>query len=131
MVSPFNFPLNLAAHKIAPAIAAGCPFLLKPASKTPRITGVRSSARRTCRTRSGASTRAAESAPPSESRRTSQPPTATSRTASSAMPYVKANAVSLIATQFARPTLWMMYRSQFERFSNAPSTTRPPPRSKQ
>jgi len=35
MVSPFNFPLNLAAHKIAPAIAAGCPFILKPASKTP------------------------------------------------------------------------------------------------
>ena len=34
MVSPFNFPLNLAAHKIAPAIAAGCPFVLKPASKT-------------------------------------------------------------------------------------------------
>ena len=35
MVSPFNFPLNLAARKIAPAIAAGCPFVLKPASKTP------------------------------------------------------------------------------------------------
>jgi len=35
MVSPFNFPLNLAAHKIAPAIAAGCPFVLKPASRTP------------------------------------------------------------------------------------------------
>ncbi len=34
-ISPFNFPLNLAAHKIAPAIAAGCPFVLKPASKTP------------------------------------------------------------------------------------------------
>ncbi|MCA9198043.1 MAG: aldehyde dehydrogenase family protein [Planctomycetales bacterium] len=34
-ISPFNFPLNLAAHKIAPAIAAGCPFLLKPASRTP------------------------------------------------------------------------------------------------
>ncbi len=34
-ISPFNFPLNLAAHKIAPAIAAGCPFLLKPASLTP------------------------------------------------------------------------------------------------
>jgi len=34
-VSPFNFPLNLTAHKIAPAIAAGCPFILKPASKTP------------------------------------------------------------------------------------------------
>lgn len=34
-VSPFNFPLNLTAHKIAPAIAAGCPFVLKPASRTP------------------------------------------------------------------------------------------------
>ena len=34
-VSPFNFPLNLAAHKVAPAIAAGCPFVLKPASLTP------------------------------------------------------------------------------------------------
>ncbi|MDA3872636.1 MAG: aldehyde dehydrogenase family protein [Kiritimatiellae bacterium] len=34
-ISPFNFPLNLAAHKIAAAIAAGCPFVLKPASKTP------------------------------------------------------------------------------------------------
>lgn len=34
-ISPFNFPLNLAAHKIAPAIAAGCPIVLKPASKTP------------------------------------------------------------------------------------------------
>jgi len=34
-ISPFNFPLNLAAHKIAPAIAAGCPFVLKPASYTP------------------------------------------------------------------------------------------------
>jgi acyl-CoA reductase-like NAD-dependent aldehyde dehydrogenase len=34
-VTPFNFPLNLAAHKIAPAIAAGCPWVLKPASNTP------------------------------------------------------------------------------------------------
>jgi len=34
-ISPFNFPLNLAAHKIAPALAAGCPFILKPASRTP------------------------------------------------------------------------------------------------
>jgi acyl-CoA reductase-like NAD-dependent aldehyde dehydrogenase len=34
-ISPFNFPLNLAAHKIAPAIAMGCPFVMKPASKTP------------------------------------------------------------------------------------------------
>ena len=34
-ISPFNFPLNLAVHKIAPAIAAGCPILLKPSSKTP------------------------------------------------------------------------------------------------
>lgn len=35
LVSPFNFPLNLAAHKVAPALAAGCPFVLKPASRTP------------------------------------------------------------------------------------------------
>lgn len=35
LISPFNFPLNLAAHKIAPAIAVGCPFVLKPASRTP------------------------------------------------------------------------------------------------
>jgi len=34
-VSPFNFPLNLAAHKVAPALAVGCPFVLKPASRTP------------------------------------------------------------------------------------------------
>jgi acyl-CoA reductase-like NAD-dependent aldehyde dehydrogenase len=34
-ISPFNFPLNLAAHKVAPAIAAGCTFVLKPASRTP------------------------------------------------------------------------------------------------
>jgi acyl-CoA reductase-like NAD-dependent aldehyde dehydrogenase len=34
-VTPFNFPLNLVAHKIAPALAVGCPFVLKPASATP------------------------------------------------------------------------------------------------
>jgi acyl-CoA reductase-like NAD-dependent aldehyde dehydrogenase len=34
-ITPFNFPLNLAAHKVAPAIAAGNPFVLKPASATP------------------------------------------------------------------------------------------------
>lgn len=34
-ISPFNFPLNLAAHKIAAAIAMGCPFVMKPASLTP------------------------------------------------------------------------------------------------
>lgn len=34
-IAPFNFPLNLAAHKVAPALAAGCPFVLKPATKTP------------------------------------------------------------------------------------------------
>jgi acyl-CoA reductase-like NAD-dependent aldehyde dehydrogenase len=34
-ISPFNFPLNLTAHKVAPAVAAGCPFVLKPASRTP------------------------------------------------------------------------------------------------
>ena len=36
-ISPFNFPLNLVAHKIAPAIAAGCPVVLKPASQTPIV----------------------------------------------------------------------------------------------
>lgn len=36
-ISPFNFPLNLVAHKIAPAIAAGNTIVLKPASKTPLI----------------------------------------------------------------------------------------------
>ena len=35
LISPFNFPLNLVAHKVAPAIAAGCPFVLKPSEKTP------------------------------------------------------------------------------------------------
>ena len=35
LITPFNFPLNLVAHKVAPAIAAGCPFILKPASLTP------------------------------------------------------------------------------------------------
>lgn len=34
-ITPFNFPLNLVAHKVAPAIAAGCPFVLKPSDKTP------------------------------------------------------------------------------------------------
>ncbi|HUT78855.1 MAG TPA: aldehyde dehydrogenase family protein, partial [Polyangia bacterium] len=34
-ISPFNFPLNLVVHKVAPAIAAGCPVVLKPARKTP------------------------------------------------------------------------------------------------
>jgi acyl-CoA reductase-like NAD-dependent aldehyde dehydrogenase len=34
-ITPFNFPLNLVAHKVAPAIAAGCPVVLKPADQTP------------------------------------------------------------------------------------------------
>lgn len=34
-ITPFNFPLNLVMHKIAPAIACGCPFILKPAPQTP------------------------------------------------------------------------------------------------
>lgn len=34
-ITPFNFPLNLVAHKVAPAIAAGCPFVLKPSDRTP------------------------------------------------------------------------------------------------
>jgi len=37
-IAPFNFPLNLAVHKIAPAIAAGCAIILKPASSTPLST---------------------------------------------------------------------------------------------
>jgi len=35
LITPFNFPINLAAHKLAPAIAAGCPWVLKPSEKTP------------------------------------------------------------------------------------------------
>jgi acyl-CoA reductase-like NAD-dependent aldehyde dehydrogenase len=34
-ITPFNFPLNLVSHKVAPAIAAGCPMVLKPAPQTP------------------------------------------------------------------------------------------------
>jgi len=34
-ISPWNFPLNLVAHKVAPALACGCPFVLKPATRTP------------------------------------------------------------------------------------------------
>jgi len=34
-ITPFNFPLNLVAHKVAPAMACGCPIIIKPASKTP------------------------------------------------------------------------------------------------
>jgi acyl-CoA reductase-like NAD-dependent aldehyde dehydrogenase len=34
-ITPYNFPLNLVAHKLAPAVAAGCPVILKPSSKTP------------------------------------------------------------------------------------------------
>lgn len=34
-ITPFNFPLNLVGHKLAPAIAAGCPVVLKPAPQTP------------------------------------------------------------------------------------------------
>ena len=37
-IAPFNFPLNLAVHKLAPAIATGCPIILKPASATPLST---------------------------------------------------------------------------------------------
>jgi acyl-CoA reductase-like NAD-dependent aldehyde dehydrogenase len=36
-ISPFNFPLNLAVHKVAPAIAAGCSIVLKPPSKDPLV----------------------------------------------------------------------------------------------
>ncbi|MBK7995707.1 MAG: aldehyde dehydrogenase family protein [Blastocatellia bacterium] len=38
-ITPFNFPLNLAVHKLAPAVAIGCPFILKPAPQTP-LTGL-------------------------------------------------------------------------------------------
>lgn len=34
-ITPFNFPLNLVAHKVAPALAMGCPFILRPARNTP------------------------------------------------------------------------------------------------
>ena len=34
-ITPFNFPLNLVAHKVAPALASGCPILIKPAPQTP------------------------------------------------------------------------------------------------
>ena len=34
-ITPFNFPLNLVAHKVAPALAAGCPIIIRPASQTP------------------------------------------------------------------------------------------------
>ncbi|MFH1120781.1 MAG: aldehyde dehydrogenase family protein [Bacteroidota bacterium] len=37
-IAPFNFPLNLAVHKIAPAVAAGCPVIIKPSSSTPLST---------------------------------------------------------------------------------------------
>lgn len=37
-IAPFNFPMNLAVHKIAPAIAAGCPIILKPSTSTPLST---------------------------------------------------------------------------------------------
>lgn len=37
-IAPFNFPMNLAVHKLAPAIASGCPIILKPASTTPLST---------------------------------------------------------------------------------------------
>ena len=36
-ITPFNFPLNLVAHKVAPAIAAGCPIVIKPSPKTPLV----------------------------------------------------------------------------------------------
>ena len=39
-ITPFNFPLNLVAHKLAPAVAAGCPVVLKPAPQTP-LSGLR------------------------------------------------------------------------------------------
>lgn len=38
-ITPFNFPLNLAAHKVAPAVAVGLPFVLKPDPRAPRVAG--------------------------------------------------------------------------------------------
>jgi len=38
-ITPFNFPLNLVAHKVAPALAAGCPVVLKPSERTPLTAG--------------------------------------------------------------------------------------------
>ena len=40
MITPFNWPLMLAAHKIGPAIAAGCPFVVKPSDRTPVTTSI-------------------------------------------------------------------------------------------
>jgi acyl-CoA reductase-like NAD-dependent aldehyde dehydrogenase len=39
-ITPFNFPLNLVAHKVGPAIAAGCPVVLKPSERTPLTAGL-------------------------------------------------------------------------------------------
>ncbi|MEU8633113.1 aldehyde dehydrogenase family protein [Amycolatopsis sp. NPDC048633] len=39
-ITPFNFPLNLVAHKIGPALAAGCPVVLKPSERTPLTAGL-------------------------------------------------------------------------------------------
>ncbi|MDT0570269.1 aldehyde dehydrogenase family protein [Streptomyces sp. DSM 3412] len=39
-ITPFNFPLNLVAHKVGPAVAAGCPVLLKPSERTPLTAGL-------------------------------------------------------------------------------------------
>lgn len=39
-ITPFNFPLNLVAHKVGPAIAAGCPIVLKPSERTPLTAGL-------------------------------------------------------------------------------------------
>jgi acyl-CoA reductase-like NAD-dependent aldehyde dehydrogenase len=39
-ITPFNFPMNLVLHKVAPAIAAGCPVVLKPSERTPLTAGL-------------------------------------------------------------------------------------------
>lgn len=39
-ITPFNFPLNLVLHKVGPAIAAGCPVVLKPSERTPLTSGL-------------------------------------------------------------------------------------------
>ena len=57
-ISPFNFPLNLVAHKIAPALAAGCAVVLKPASQTPLLGAAARGARDRGRAAAGLAERA-------------------------------------------------------------------------
>ena len=74
-ITPFNFPLNLVAHKVAPAIAAGCPVVLKPASQTPlsAIAPRRAAAGRVRAARRAGSTSSPARAGPSATRSSSTP----------------------------------------------------------